>query len=354
MDIKIKVLDVGDGDAIIVQLNKNNENLVMVIDGGESKHYKTIVKPELQKTLIDANKKAPDIVVVTHYDSDHIGGLIPLVTDYIDDIKEVWVHRPPELNEKDFSIIKSFNPKNIVTSNSNHFSLEKSIQEKTSFSRSCIKLNSKFILESLRQLDTLIGIIPTSKIREVFYNYSYKRWPEIRVLGPTKSFYDNLFPRTMLLENLMLNEIKYNEDYTRLDEGLMKYRKLITYNINPCSHLKNDSTARLTSTNKASIIISIDEDKKKYLFTGDAGIDSFKAIPNWGKELENLYWLKIPHHGSDNNISQELIDKMKPKFAFNSGDKYQDDHVLECLRKNSSNVISTKSRGNLEFSNFKN
>lgn len=53
------------------------------------------MKPHLQAVLKAHEKKAPDIVVCTHNDSDHTGGLIPLLTDYGANVSEVWVHKLP-------------------------------------------------------------------------------------------------------------------------------------------------------------------------------------------------------------------------------------------------------------------
>lgn len=95
MDVKVNILNVKDGDAIIVELAKSGQSLVMVIDGGEPAYYVKKMKPVLQAVLKAHGKKAPDIVVCTHCDSDHIGGLIPLLTDYGADVGEVWVRELP-------------------------------------------------------------------------------------------------------------------------------------------------------------------------------------------------------------------------------------------------------------------
>lgn len=119
----------------------------------------------------------------------------------------------------------------------------------------------------------------------------------------------------------------------------------------PCDILKTDRQTRLTATNKASIILAIDKEDKRYLFTGDAGIDSFKSIPDWQNELKNLFFLKVPHHASDNNISKELIELMQPEYAYNTGFKYQDDAVLKCLEQKIRNksVKTTKTDDDLIF-----
>lgn len=343
-------MNVGDGDAIIVSLDKENKNLIVVIDGGEQGDYITKVKPALVKLLLEKEKKAPDIVVATHYDSDHIGGLIPLIEDYIQYISEVWVHRSPELSREIGSFLKVDNelstklyPNSFLFKNSNLKT------ENTSISEEAMAVKSDFIVKSLKQLENFLGKIPKAKIKHVYHGYSFAEWPEIKVLGPTEAFYKSLFPKTMSLEQLIMEE---TIDYKNVETINIqkKITSFISSTQNPCENLKTDTTAKLTPTNKASIILSIDKGNKRFLFTGDAGISSFKNIPNWQQELANIHWLKIPHHGSDNNISKEIIGIMKPEYADNSGDSYQDNYILDCIANNERSLRaprSTKSNGNL-------
>ena len=92
MQTLITRLNVRDGDAIIVELKKQDKSLVMVIDGGKSQYYASKVAPKLKEILKAHQKKALDIVVCTHYDSDHVGVLFPLVNAYKNDLGEVWIH----------------------------------------------------------------------------------------------------------------------------------------------------------------------------------------------------------------------------------------------------------------------
>ncbi|WP_144212975.1 ComEC/Rec2 family competence protein [Flavobacterium anhuiense] len=343
----IKLLDVGDGDAIIVSLDKENQNLIIVIDGGKSGHYETKVKPELVKLLREKGKDAPDIVVATHYDSDHIGGLIPLIDDYITNIREIWVHCSPELNHKALTIYDSREELKHLKSREQFLFESNLMLTNSHIKEDAIMTKSSFIIESLKQLDTFLGKIPPHKIRQVYHGDSYEGWPEIKVLGPTKEYYDSLFPKDLSLEQLVIQE---TIDYR--SEGIInshRFMELATYLSDPCQSLKTESTAKLTPTNKASIIISIKKNDDKFLFTGDAGITSFKNIPDWKNELSNLYWLKIPHHGSDNNISTEIIDVMQPKYADNSGDRHQDNNVIACIERNAIRVRSTKNNGDLHM-----
>jgi beta-lactamase superfamily II metal-dependent hydrolase len=340
MDVKVTMLNVKDGDAIIIELQKTDKTLVMVVDGGEPSCYKTKMKPKLESVLKSHNKKAPDIVVCTHYDSDHIGGLIPLIKDYISEIKEVWVHKTPEL-------LNGYIEKAIHLKEHKEKFFKKLFENYQSPSKQLLVEKADLIIESLPQLKRLIDLIPESKLKQVYHKQRpLADWQEIVVLGPTKKYYDLLFPSTKTFEQFILEEALESLPSEKVELHLLEMA-----GIKPCDTLKQDAETKLTSTNKASIIFAIDKADKRYLFTGDAGIESFKSIPNWETELKDLYFLKVPHHASDNNISKELIELMQPVYAYNSGFKYQDDAVLKCLSEKQRNkeVKTTKSGGDLFF-----
>lgn len=349
MNVKVTLLNVKDGDAIIVELTKEGKALVIVIDGGQPGYYASKVKPALEKILSNHNKKAPDVVVCTHYDSDHIGGLIPLIEEYIDDIREVWIHKTP-------SLIKGFIEKAIQLESNNGLVHIESKDKKEIGSlfenyrgkqKKQLDIKADLILESLPQLKKLIDLIPADKLRQVFNKqHPLREWKEIAVLGPTKDYYKSLFPATQSFAQFIKEETEGT-----LEDGKQRLKILKSAGITSCDALKKDKDAKLTATNKASIIIAIDNSNGRYLFTGDAGIESFKKIPDYKTELKNIYFLKVPHHASDNNISRELIELMQPVYAYNTGDKYEDAAVLECLKAKarSKEVKSTKKLGDLFF-----
>jgi len=349
MEIKVTMLDVKDGDAIILELTKSDKTLIMVIDGGNSSCYEAKVRPKLVEILTNHNKNAPDIVVCTHYDSDHIGGLIPLIEEYIGNIKEVWIHITPETMKGYIEeAIHIINQKSRPTGDFKMYSYQNLFENEIIEKKQILKKRSDFILESLPQLKKLIDLIPNNKLRQVYYkDKPLPDWQERIVLGPTKDYYESLFPSKKRFETFIKEEAKE----AILTEKTLTIQTLECFDIVPCDYLKEDNQTALTATNKACIIIAIDNDKGRYLFTGDAGIESFKKIPNWQNELKDLYFLKIPHHGIDNNISKEIIELMQPVYAYNSGYNHQDEAVLKCIeaKKRNSCVMSTKTNGDLVF-----
>jgi len=353
MNLKIHILDVKDGDAIIIEMIKEDKCLIMVIDGGQPRSYKDKVRPKLVEILKIYNKKAPDIVVCTHYDSDHIGGLIPLIEEFISDISEVWIHKTPEaiLGYIEESIqLKVSKTKHFY--DFNHFPINRLFESYNSSDKQLLEIKASQLLESLPQLRRLIDIIPSHKLRQVYHNEKpIKLWQEVTILGPTKNYFDSLFPPTKNLESFILEEA-----IEVIPSIRASFKTLYIAGINPCDQLKNEGQTSITSTNKASIIISIDIDSDRYLFTGDAGIESFKNIPNYQEELKNIFFLKVPHHASMNNISREIIELMQPIYAYSSGNRHQDEAVLFCIssKKRNKVVRSTKDEGDLYFDKTKN
>lgn len=342
MTVKIHVLNVKDGDAIIVELIKPKKSLVMVIDGGEPLYYAQKLKPKLTQVLQLHNKKAPDVVVCTHYDSDHIGGLIPLLEEYIADIKEVWVHKTPEL-------IAGYLNASIASETTGTTTIHDALRHLNPKHEKIINEKTELYIASLPQLKRLLDSIPADKLKQVFHKQQpLADWPELKILGPTKVYYNSLFPPTKSFARFISEELIETPE---TQANFLTKAPNAPTPINPCARLKKDSETYLTPTNKASIILAIDDLKRRYLFTGDAGIESFKKIPNYEKELKNVFFLKVPHHASNNNISKELIELMQPIYAYNSGDKHQDDEVLQCLaaKKRNKLVKSTKTEGDLLF-----
>ncbi|RZK27178.1 MAG: MBL fold metallo-hydrolase [Flavobacterium sp.] len=90
---RISFLGVLCGDAILIRFWGNDEKYHnILIDGGFVKTYKPTLKP----ALIEIRKSGEkiDLVVGTHYDGDHIGGILALINDTsfsLDDFVDKWM-----------------------------------------------------------------------------------------------------------------------------------------------------------------------------------------------------------------------------------------------------------------------
>lgn len=88
---------------------------------------------------------------------------------------------------------------------------------------------------------------------------------------------------------------------------------------------------------------------KKFLFTADAGLASFEQINNSSSILNDLYWLKLPHHGSINNINHDFLQQMNPSSVFISTAKTLDQNLADCLARHCKDVRITAESGDLSF-----
>lgn len=338
MKISGRVLNVGDGDAIIIKAEKNQESLLIIIDGGNTCDQKKVLN-EIDQYCVDLKKDAPDLIVCTHYDSDHIAGVISLIEKYQNKIKMIWIHQPRGVLEDAFRIapmVLENITRNKVLTDINVFRI------KNSYSTSNNRAEFLFIIESIRQLSNVVELIKKYKIptAEPFAGCKYTGWEEIKVIGPTLKYYNSIFNSITNITEIFDNEF----DNRILESNKIKL-KIIG---NPCDLLKTNSV--ISKTNKASVIIKFKCENGNYLFTGDAGIESFKNTMGYPDSIRNMKFLKIPHHGSNNNISKELVDLINPEIAYNSGDKYEDEEVIDCLRRVTGRVVrTTKKDGDLDF-----
>jgi len=72
--VAVHILDVGQGDAILVESPSGNQ---VLIDGGPGRR----VLAELGK-LLPAYDKSIDVVIATHTDYDHLAGLVEVAEHY--------------------------------------------------------------------------------------------------------------------------------------------------------------------------------------------------------------------------------------------------------------------------------
>ncbi len=71
---------------------------------------------------------------------------------------------------------------------------------------------------------------------------------------------------------------------------------------------------RYQANDMSIVFLYENSDGKKVLFTGDAGKKVWMRLIDKGKNLK-CDVLKVPHHGSKDNLNLEILSKMKPNIA---------------------------------------
>jgi beta-lactamase superfamily II metal-dependent hydrolase len=73
------------------------------------------------------------------------------------------------------------------------------------------------------------------------------------------------------------------------------------------------------TANQASIVFKYESPDGNWLFTGDADETVFERLINQGKDISSKY-LKVPHHGSRENLSKRTLNAINPEYAIISHD----------------------------------
>ena len=105
--MKIKLLTAFNGDSILISFLENEIPRNILIDGGIGDTYKTTsnVKGDLHVVIekIRQDKQFIDLLILTHFDDDHIGGILRWLNkdkEAASLIKKVWFNSGKEIAKK--------------------------------------------------------------------------------------------------------------------------------------------------------------------------------------------------------------------------------------------------------------
>jgi len=104
--------------------------------------------------------------------------------------------------------------------------------------------------------------------------------------------------------------------------------------------------------NNFSIMFTLDFGSFDALFTGDADEPEEDLVSSEGV-LSDIEYLKVPHHGSKNGLTKDLLDKTTPEIAVISDGKknrYGHPHkeILEMLNQEGVKILRTDEMGDVE------
>ena len=261
MGIRFEFFEAGCGDSILVS---TSEGTNILIDGGLVSTYRKSIQRKLSR-LKSLNK-----VIVTHIDNDHICGIIALINDNVrrKKIEELW------FNSCDVIKVSEAN-KEVGTGQS--LFLEKLLLKYK------INYRSDIYLSDNNQYSVAQDIILT-------------------LLSPKKED---------------LEELK-----TKLENDESKYcngRKTRQIANKKCSdnrgidEIGSISTKDNSINNKTSIAFILDyKNESRFLFLADAHINIINdSLEKLGFSKDNrlkVDFVKLSHHGSQNNINNEFLN----------------------------------------------
>ncbi len=327
---EIDMLNVRNADAFLIHFYDESENeYIILVDGGNYDDGKKIA--EFIRRNYD--KQSIDLAICTHCDKDHFGGLLYLLEQQKDDgednmqIKQIWVDDP-----------------------ANHVPLGQIKWSRIDKPSIDVKARSVFDIDGKENLLDLIESLPI-EWKEPFSNPKSDNEIAdflglIKVVGPTQEFYKSLVPdfRNDLKRKKGGYDSEDKEPHVEIEkDGRMLSKTLEEAEDDPSSH------------NQSSVIFTFVPDpdtSKKFLFTGDACRVSFENLKSqklWDS-LQNVYWLKVPHHGSKHNLDSDIINHLKPQVAYVSTEKYGhylSKAVVVAMQKVKTDIYTTNSNGSM-------
>ncbi|QXP58816.1 MBL fold metallo-hydrolase [Olleya sp. HaHaR_3_96] len=268
---KINILKAHHGDCCIIEAFYTNGNpYIILIDGGPRENYRTSLVHDL-----DQYKKI-DLIILTHIDSDHIGGLLEYLSSSIAD-----------KHEFDKIII---NAPNLLTVNQEGTQI--SIDEGVKF--------EKVLKEKRSNIEVIGNITSESDLNEFLPDGI-----EIKILSPNdialKELYAN-WPEYKKSDN----DTQVSTEVTNAKDFDIELNKL-ALNKDVEKSIKNDFV------NASSIAFSIKTINFHGLFMGDAhsSIISESLSKLYSEDKPVFFdYIKLSHHGSKYNISNTFLDRI--------------------------------------------
>ncbi|QWG36726.1 ComEC/Rec2 family competence protein [Bacillus mycoides] len=284
MSMKIKSLPAHDGDCFIISFGEGDDIKNIIIDGGRRKPVLKRLKEEVN--CIKGKNQSVDLLIVTHIDEDHIQGILKMFEDYEIDksiFKQVWFNSKENLTSF-FDGEEKEDEKLIIEDKSNG---NISYGQGISFGKLLHNLgltNQRLILAG-EELEIGNAVIKVLSPNEKSLKRLHQEWEKV-------------FPsETIKGENVSNND---SRDYKETIEDLAQ------------KSFKEDNAI----VNGSSIAFSIEYKNKKVLMLAD----SFPSIvlENLNKfypqeQSRNFDLIKISHHASKFNTSDELLNFLKCK-----------------------------------------
>jgi beta-lactamase superfamily II metal-dependent hydrolase len=266
MGIRFEFLRAGNGDCIWIT---TEEGVNILIDGGLANTYNREIKNRLKKV------KKLDLVILTHYDNDHIGGILKLLENEIKSLKSSGK-----------TILREFwfNSFDKMLVNPPIYSNQTSARQQIQFD------------DYIKELIPFVEF--KSKISIDIFSEMYLK--------------DNYNIQFVLLSP---NNQKLEELYNKYQKETIDYKtssKSDDYHISIEELAQRDFQKDTSLTNGASIAFIMKYKKLQFLFLADAHIDlivrELKRLGYSKKNRLKIEFVKLSHHGSSKNLNSDFLD----------------------------------------------
>jgi len=284
--LSLKIFPAGNGDCFICEFLVDGKPFRMLIDGGTVKSSSVVMK--YLKTLPESEKI--DLIIVTHIDGDHIGGILEILRDpeIRPRVKEVW-----------------FNGFNHLVQGIQSFDVRQA-EELTD-----LLLNSDYNWN-----ETFFGGGPVM--------IKKNGEPEIVLLGENCKIII-LSPgeeQLRALRDKWLKSPRYKkrEEPSEDTSGIQRYGMVDIYGL-ASAKFKEDESA----TNASSIAFLLEVGGRTIFFSGDC-LPSVVCNALGSQSPKNIDLFKVSHHGAAANTDERILKALPAKRYIVSTDGVKHPH----------------------------
>lgn len=336
--IRFEALNAKHGDALLIQYPWKNRKRLWIIDGGPKGVWKQTLKPRLEELRGDDSELAVDLAMLSHVDEDHVTGILQMTkglaeqedgaADFLE-IKQFWHNSFRDIVGSSASLQAGMT--SLAGTQARAQVAMASADPQLNIGDGSLDQRAVAVLASIgqgRELRDYLTKLQLSGNEPFGGTLSSKSGSKVvdgakvTLVGPIKS---------------------------RLDAFRQKW-KSESGNAAALAALFRDDLDE-SPTNLSSLVMLAEIAKRKILLTGDArGDDIVDGFKDAGLDLPSkLDILKMPHHGSDRNITEKFLRSFPAKHYVISADgKYgnPDSDTIE-------NIVSVRGDGDytLHFTN---
>ncbi|KRQ98960.1 hypothetical protein [Bradyrhizobium valentinum] len=335
MFFSLDVLRARKGDCLMLHFGPEQDLHLILIDGGPSDVYKPFLKPRLQKIHqareLDEHAALPvDVVMVSHVDDDHIKGILDLTReqrgnspDMRLDVTSLWHNSFDDLlKTKPDELVAGFGTASVAAAVEGEAGID-SGSVLASFGNQMRGDDSEIEDEDMHQTVEVLSSIPQGRtLRD-----------DAKALGwkPNHKFKGKLILAAKAAKPVMLGDLKVTV-VGPMQQQLLALQKQHDKWLRAQKEKKKKSPEAALAAfedesipNLSSIVVLAELGGKSMLLTGDArgdkileGMELAGLLKAGGKKHVDL--LKVPHHGSDNNMETIFFKRVPADHYVFSGD----------------------------------
>lgn len=317
--LKIKLFPAEYGECILVSVGEENP-YNLLIDGGLAKTYKNFLSQEIKH--IKASGLKINLMVCTHMDNDHIGGLVQILKNENSDfIQNIWYNGFLQVVSDKF-----YSQENKKYTDGDNEILDKIISQGTiPDEEQEVGINDGISLGVLIEekkipLNTIAGgqAICSELVKD---RIEISKDLSVIILGPSLENIikiEEYWKNDMVSRNYMFrvpDRIKLTEAFEYQIERIKAFyigeRVKISENEDLVKYIGDLNEIDDSIVNGSSISFILEHEHRKNLFLGDTIIDEkvLKNIENVVGFKYRFSAIKLPHHGSRYNITHDFIHR---------------------------------------------